>query len=102
MFATLLRPGDVVLREAKNGVVLMRVESDMSMTETVFEDRQPITQRYIHADTDPRVMSLGSALMQVAQHILATPFKLGLFIGLQVPGTGTLLDFPGSKPPPRE
>ena len=47
-------------------------------------------------------MSLGSALVLIAQRILATPHNLGLFIGLQAPGTGTLLDFPDPKPPPSE
>lgn len=101
-FVTTLKPGDIVIREAENGVVLLQVGDDLTLTETVFEDRQPITSHYIHADANPRIMSLGSALLHVAKGILATPLKIGLFIGLQLPGGGTLLDFPGSGPPSKE
>lgn len=84
-----LRIGDVVLREAENGVILLRVALDDSslpvLLETVFEDRQPVTGRYIHADANPRIMSLADALRMIARDVLATTGRLGLFIGLKFP-----------------
>lgn len=85
-----------MLREAENGVILMEVGADLSVTETVFEDSQPVTNHFIHVEANPRTMSLGQAFLRIARHVLSTPERLGLFIGLRTPH-GNVLDLPGSE-----
>lgn len=85
-----LQAGDVVLREAKNGIILVRVgldsEGNLTTTETIFEDRQPVLKRRIEVEASPRVMPMAEALRAIARDLLGTPTRFGLFIGLQSPG----------------
>lgn len=84
-----LQEGDVVLREAENGVILMRVcreDGNLVVVETVFEDRQPVLKKRIEVEANPRVMPMAEALRAIARDLLGTATRLGLFIGLQAPG----------------